>query len=74
MLLQGVIDCAVEADGAYTIIDYKTDAVTEDTVDARAAVYASQVEAYKQAMEEITGKPVRKTILYFLKPGISVEI
>ena len=74
ILLQGVIDCAVEKDGVYTIIDYKTDNVNEAAVDARAAVYASQVDAYKQALEEITGKPVGKTILYFLKPGISVEI
>jgi len=74
ILLQGVIDCAVEKDGAYTIIDYKTDAVTQASVQARAALYASQVQAYREAMEEITGKPVAKTILYFLKPGISVEI
>lgn len=74
ILLQGVIDCAVEKDGAYTIIDYKTDAVTEETVQARGALYASQVQAYREAMEEITGKPVARTILYFLKPGISVEI
>ena len=74
VLLQGVIDCAVEKDGAYTIIDYKTDAVTTETVQARAALYASQVQAYKEAMEEITGKPVAGTILYFLKLGISVEI
>ena len=74
ILLQGVIDCAVEKNGEYTIIDYKTDHVTEETVSERAAMYASQVEAYTQAMEEMTGKKVAKTILYFLKPGISVEI
>lgn len=74
ILLQGVIDCAVEKDGAYTIIDYKTDAVTEATVQARAQAYASQVQAYKEAMEEIAGKRVERTILYFLKLGISVEI
>lgn len=74
VLLQGVIDCAVEKDGRYTIIDYKTDNVNSETVWDRAALYSSQVEAYAEAMEEITGKPVEKTVLYFLKPGISVEI
>jgi len=74
ILLQGVVDCAVEKDGAYTIIDYKTDNVTAETVQERAGVYAGQVEAYAKAMEEITGKPVAKTVLYFLRPGISVEI
>lgn len=74
ILLQGVIDCAVEKDGQYTIIDYKTDSVTAETVGARAELYASQVAAYAEAMEEMTGKPVKKTVLYFLKPGISVEM
>ena len=74
VLLQGVIDCAVEKDGAWTIIDYKTDHVTADTVADRGALYASQVQAYTRAMEAITGMPVTKTILYFLKPGISLEI
>ena len=74
VLLQGVIDCAVETDGAWTVIDYKTDAVTAEEVAQRGAVYASQVRAYSEAMEAITGLPVKKTILYFLKPGISFEI
>jgi ATP-dependent helicase/nuclease subunit A len=74
ILLQGVIDCAVEKDGGYTIIDYKTDNVNAETVEARGMLYASQVKAYTEAMEAITGKRVDKTILYFLKPGISFEI
>ena len=74
LLLQGVIDCAVEQDGAYTVIDYKTDRVTAETAPARAELYLSQVAAYAEALTEITGKPVKKSILYFLHPGISVEI
>lgn len=74
LLLQGVIDCAVETNGAYTIIDYKTDHVTPDTVQQRAELYRSQVNAYAQALTEITGEPVEKCILYFLHPGISIEI
>lgn len=74
VLLQGVIDCATEKDGRLTIIDYKTDSVNEENVEARAAIYRSQVEAYAEAMEDITGKRVERRILYFLKPGIAVEI
>ncbi len=74
VLLQGVIDCAVERDGRYTVIDYKTDNVTADQVPERAGIYASQVEAYRQALEEMTGKPVEKTVLYFLKPGVAWEM
>ena len=36
LLLQGVVDCVCEKDGKLTIIDYKTDFVTESTVDERA--------------------------------------
>jgi len=72
LLLQGVIDCAAELGGAWTIIDYKTDYVTADTVQARGEFYRSQVLAYANALTEITGKPVNKTVLYFLHPGISV--
>ena len=74
MLLQGVIDCAVESAGAWTIIDYKTDILSPGAVPQRAALYHSQVDAYAMAMERITGLPVKRRILYFLHPGISVEI
>ena len=73
VLLQGVIDCAVEQDGIWTVIDYKTDAVSAEGVPARAELYRSQVDAYAQALTEITGLPVKKSVLYFLHPGISVE-
>lgn len=72
LLLQGVIDCAAETGGAWTVIDYKTDFVTADAVEDRAEFYRGQVRAYARALEEITGKPVEKTVLYFLHPGISV--
>ena len=74
VLLQGVIDCAVESAGAWTIIDYKTDILSPGAVPQRAALYRSQVDAYAMAMERITGLPVKRRILYFLHPGISVEI
>ncbi len=72
LLLQGVIDCAAEKNGVWTVIDYKTDFVTADTVQARGEFYRSQVAAYQRALVEITGKPVAKTVLYFLHPGISI--
>lgn len=72
LLLQGVIDCAAEQGGSWTVIDYKTDRVTAEAVAERAELYRGQVEAYARALTEITGKPVEKTVLYFLHPGISI--
>lgn len=74
VLMQGVIDCAVEQDGAWTVIDYKTDLVSAQSAPERAEIYRRQVQAYAQALLEITGKPVRRSILYFLHPGVSVEV
>ena len=65
VLLQGVVDCAVIEEDGITVIDFKTDYVTEDTVINRARHYAPQVEAYAQALERIYQKPIKEAALYF---------
>ncbi|MBR0354359.1 MAG: helicase-exonuclease AddAB subunit AddA [Oscillospiraceae bacterium] len=75
VLLQGVVDCCIEEDGALTVIDYKTDAVhSEAELAARAAYYAGQLRAYAAALRRIFGKPVREGVLYFLSCGREVSI
>ncbi len=74
LLLQGVVDCVCEKDGKLTIIDYKTDYVTEKTADDRAEYYRGQLEAYAYAMEKILKKPVAAKIVHFLTAGISRKI
>ena len=65
ILLQGVVDCAlVEPDGI-TVLDFKTDFVTEETLSAKAEYYRSQVETYRDAMARIYKKPVKAALLYF---------
>ena len=65
VLLQGVVDCALlEADGI-TVVDFKTDYVTEETLPAVVARYRPQVAAYAQAMTRIYQKPVKQALLYF---------
>lgn len=74
ILLQGVVDCAwIEHDGI-TIIDFKTDFVTEETLPHKQAQYAPQVEAYAQAMERIYQKPVKQRLLYFFHIGRFVSV
>ena len=73
LMLQGVVDCAIEENGALTVIDYKTDAVfSDEDITARAEYYTPQVETYAMALERVTGKPVRQTALYFLRPGRAI--
>lgn len=73
LLLQGIVDCCIEESGKLTIIDYKTDYVTPQTVQAVAEHYKPQLSAYAWAMERITKKPVDGCILCFVSAGLFVE-
>ena len=67
VLLQGVVDCAlVEGDGI-TIIDFKTDRVTEETIGHTAMSYSAQVETYADALSRIYGLPIKEKLLYFFQ-------
>ncbi len=72
ILLQGVVDCAILEPDGITIIDFKTDAVTADTVGQRAESYRSQVTAYADAMARIYERPVKAAALYFFQTGDTV--
>ena len=69
ILLQGVVDCAMIDSDGITVIDFKTDRVTEETIDAVASGYRAQVYAYKDALQRIYNLPVKKTMLYFFRIG-----
>ena len=65
ILLQGVVDCALVEDDGITLIDFKTDAVDDNSLPQKIAQYTPQIMAYAQAMERIYQKPVRERFLYF---------
>ena len=65
VLLQGVVDCFFEEDGELVVIDFKTDRVTEETIEERAKHYTPQLDTYAKALERITGKRVKERIVYF---------
>ncbi len=74
ILLQGVIDVAFVENGMLTILDFKTDRVTSETLDDKARLYADQVRAYGMALTRITGLPVDNLILYFFDLQSAVTI
>ncbi len=74
LLLQGVVDCLLEAEEGLTVIDFKTDSVRPGREGARAAYYAGQLRAYALALERIFRKPVHRRLVYFLTTGCTVEI
>lgn len=74
ILLQGVIDAAIIEDDGLIVVDFKTDRVNEHTVQDRVELYRPQLETYHTALERIWNIPVKRTVLYFLIPGIEISL
>jgi ATP-dependent helicase/nuclease subunit A len=72
VLVQGIIDALVDEVDGLTILDFKTDAVTAAEVPERAATYGTQVALYRQAINVILGRPVKRVWLCFLSPGVAI--
>ncbi len=65
VLLQGVVDCALLEEDGITVLDFKTDHVTESTLETAAERYRLQVQTYAQALSRIYEMPVKASYLYF---------
>ncbi len=66
VILSGAIDLVYKSGNGWTIIDYKTDDVT-DNLDEFVQYYAPQVKAYSKFWQEITGEKIIKAGLFFVK-------
>lgn len=62
VLIQGIIDAYWEEDGEIVLLDYKTDAV--ESMQELQNRYETQLDYYKEALEKLTGLPVKECILY----------
>lgn len=71
-LLQGVIDCAFMDDGAWVLVDYKTDRIEDE--DAFIQRYQLQIDWYAKALEKITGTPVKERYLYSISKGKAYQL
>ncbi len=67
VLLQGVVDCAIIEDDGITVIDFKTDFVTEALLSEKTAHYRPQVMTYADALGRIYEKNVKAALLYFFR-------
>ena len=74
VLLQGVVDCALLEEDGITVIDFKTDRVTEDTAPEVAERYRMQVNTYVEAMKRIYEKEVKAAYLYFFSMNDFVKL
>lgn len=64
VLLQGVVDCALIEEDGIILIDFKTDRVTEQTLDTVIQRYKRQTDAYALALSRIYQLPVKEKYLY----------
>ena len=67
VLLQGVIDACFLENGAWTILDYKTDRVRPgESAEQAAGRHAEQMRLYALSLEAITGRPVLEQLVVLL--------
>lgn len=62
VLIQGIIDVFFEEEDGLVLLDYKTDSVA--TMRELWNRYETQLDYYSEALEKLTGKPVKERILY----------
>ncbi|MBQ8834884.1 MAG: helicase-exonuclease AddAB subunit AddA [Oscillospiraceae bacterium] len=67
VLLQGVVDCALLEPDGITVVDFKTDHVTEDTLNEIVERYRPQVETYGEALSRIYMSPIKAKYLYLFQ-------
>jgi len=72
IILQGAVDCMFEENGQMVIVDYKTDRVS--SAEELSQMYSKQLQLYKMAVEQITGKTVSQCLLYSFKLGECIEV
>ena len=66
VLIQGIIDAYMEEGDGLVLIDYKTDHVVKGHESLLTERYGIQLEYYKRALEQMTGKRVLEKIIYSL--------
>lgn len=72
LFLQGIIDTAFEEDGEWVLVDYKTDRVKsgEDLIKR----YKIQMDLYKEALQRLTGMPVKAFYIYSFRLHDAISI
>ncbi len=74
ILIQGVIDCIFQEKDGLVLIDYKTDAIYNGTINQSIEKYRLQVDLYAKAIEHIWRIQVMHKYLYFFDGMRLVEM
>lgn len=69
MLVRCIVDVAYEAVDGYIIADYKTDYVTDDTLQEAIDSHKKQLDMYTECFKEVFNKPIVGVYLIMLSIG-----
>lgn len=72
VIVQGSIDLCFLEDGAWVLVDYKTD--RSDDRDALVARYAPQLRLYARALQTITRRPVKEALVCLVRQGEALRV
>ncbi len=72
IVIQGKLDCAFIENGKAVLIDYKSDAITDEQTYKN--LYSSQLLIYSEALEKCTGYEVAERYIYSFKLKQFIEI
>jgi len=68
VVTEGVIDAALLQNGAWTVVDWKTDSVDASEWSRRQVTYSRQVETYGDLLTGLTGLPATVRVERVLTP------
>ena len=78
VMVQGIVDCFFEEDGQLVLLDYKTNWVNVNKMEEEEQrlrdTYKTQMEIYKEALEEATGKKVKEMYLCHLESESAIKM
>ncbi len=64
ILVQGIIDAYMEEEDGLVLVDYKTDHIRKGEEQVLIDRYQIQLNYYKRALEQMTGKKVKEAVIY----------
>ncbi len=73
-VLKGQIDLLLETPEGWVIIDHKITELGPEQREAKAMTYSGQLHDYRNALEEVTGKPVTSCWIHFFTAGELVRL
>ena len=74
LLVHGIIDCCFVENGRIILVDYKSDYVGTNGIEALKNRYKIQISIYKKALESSFGMEVSECLLYIFDKDICVNM